>query len=115
MTTDFLIVGGGIGGLVLAELLGRGGKRVVVLERSTGPPPWGRPEVLWPATFELLCQLTPKAQWEQQSVLPLAGIELFDGEQFRWAVSPQILAKAKVQPWSTNPNQTREQLMRLTS
>jgi 2-polyprenyl-6-methoxyphenol hydroxylase-like FAD-dependent oxidoreductase len=47
--------------------------------------------------------------------LPLAGVEFFDGKQFRWAISPQILAEAQVQPWSTNPNQTREQLMRLSS
>ena len=63
MPTDFLIVGGGIGGLVLAELLGRDGKRVVVLERSTGPPPWNRPEVLWPATIELLLSLAPDSAW----------------------------------------------------
>ncbi|MCI0353685.1 MAG: NAD(P)-binding protein, partial [Acidobacteria bacterium] len=49
MDADFVIVGGGIGGTVLAELLGRGGKRVVVLEKSTAPPSWLRPEVLWPA------------------------------------------------------------------
>ncbi len=115
MATDFLIVGGGIGGLVLAELLGRGGKRVVVLERSTGPPPWSRPEILWPATFELLCQLLPRAEWERSAVLPLEGMELFDGQMVRWAVAPEILATAGVQPWSTNPNQTRETLMTLRS
>src|SRR5688500_3803683 len=59
MPTDFLIVGGGIGGLVAAELLGRGGRRVVVLERSVGPPRWTRPEVLWPATMELLASILP--------------------------------------------------------
>jgi 2-polyprenyl-6-methoxyphenol hydroxylase-like FAD-dependent oxidoreductase len=115
MATDFLIVGGGIGGLVLAELLGRGGKRVVVLERSTGPPPWSRPEILWPATFELLCRLLPQAEWVRQAMLPLEGMELFDGQMVRWAVSPQILATAGVQPWSTDPNQTREVLMTLRS
>ena len=115
MTADFLIVGGGIGGLVLAELLGRGGKKVVVLERSTGPPPWNRPEILWPATIELLCTLIPKEQWEQEAALPLAGMELFDGRQFSWVFSPEILQRAQVQPWSTNPNLTRELLMRRTS
>jgi 2-polyprenyl-6-methoxyphenol hydroxylase-like FAD-dependent oxidoreductase len=115
MKTDFVIVGGGIGGLVLAELLGRGGKRVVVLERSTGPPPWNRPEVLWPATIKLLCTLLPRQQWEEEAVLPLGGMELFNGREFVWGISPEILERAGVQPWSTNPNQTRELLMRLSS
>jgi 2-polyprenyl-6-methoxyphenol hydroxylase-like FAD-dependent oxidoreductase len=112
MTTDFLIVGGGIGGLVLAELLARGGKKVVVLERSTGPPPWNRPEVLWPATARLLCTLLPRDQWEAEAVLPLAGVRFFDGEQFRWAIAPEVLQRAKIEPWSTDPNRTRELLMR---
>jgi 2-polyprenyl-6-methoxyphenol hydroxylase-like FAD-dependent oxidoreductase len=47
--------------------------------------------------------------------LPLAGMELFDGRQFSWAFSPEILQRAQVQPWSTNPNLTRELLMRRTS
>ena len=34
MDADFVVVGGGVGGTVLAELLGRSGKRVVVLEKS---------------------------------------------------------------------------------
>lgn len=115
MAPDFLIVGGGIGGLVLAELLGRGGKRVVVLERSTGPPPFSRPEVLWPATIELLCKLLPRAEWEAHLAVPLAGVEIFGGGQFGWAISPEVLQRAQVHPWSTDPNLTRERLMRLGS
>ena len=115
MPADFLIVGGGIGGLVLAELLGRGGKRVTVLERITAAPPWSRPEILWPKTFELLCTLLPRERWEARSVLPLAGVRFFDGREWRWAFSPQMLADAGVQPWSTNPNETRETLMTLSS
>jgi len=115
METDFLIVGGGIGGLVLAELLGRGGKRVVVLERSTASPSWSRPEVLWPATFELLCQLLPKTEWEQEAVVPLRGVEFFDGQQFRAAIDSETLDSIGVQPWSTDPNRTRELLMGLRS
>ena len=115
MSTDFLIVGGGIGGLVLAELLGRGGKKVVVLERSTGPPQWNRPEILWPATIELLTTLAPPAQWFQHAALPLAGMKIWAGRQFAWGMSPQLLDQANVHPWSTDPNQSRELLMRLSS
>jgi 2-polyprenyl-6-methoxyphenol hydroxylase-like FAD-dependent oxidoreductase len=115
MATDVLIVGGGIGGLVLAELLGRGGKRVVVLERSTGPPPFNRPEILWPATIDLLTSLVPRERWLQEAVLPLRGMEFFDGRQFAWGISPEALDRARVQPWSTNPNLTRELLMTLPS
>ncbi len=115
MPTDFLIVGGGIGGLVLAELLGRGGKRVVVLERSTGPPPWNRPEVLWPATIELLLSLAPESTWKEHAAVLLAGVKLFGGQDFVWGISPELLAQAGVHPWSTDPNQSRELLMRLGS
>jgi 2-polyprenyl-6-methoxyphenol hydroxylase-like FAD-dependent oxidoreductase len=115
MAPDVLIVGGGIGGLVLAELLGRGGKKVVVLERSTGPPPWNRPEILWPATQDLLCSLIPRERWLQEAVIPLRGMQFFSGSEFRWAISPEMLERAQIQPWSTNPNLTRELLMRLES
>jgi 2-polyprenyl-6-methoxyphenol hydroxylase-like FAD-dependent oxidoreductase len=112
MATDVLIGGGGIGGLILAELLGRGGRKVIVLERSTGPPPFNRPEVLWPATCDLLCSLIPRERWLQEAVLPLRGMQVFGGREFHWAISPEVLDRAKIQPWSTNPNLTRELLMK---
>ena len=151
MPTDFLIVGGGIGGLVLAELLGRGGKRVIVLERSTGPPPWNRPEVLWPATIELLSTLLPASKWLEHAAVPLTGVKLArphprgresiamtrvhdgaslpqltpdplapgvklaSGTDFVWGISPELLKRAGVHLWSTDPNQSRELLMSLGS
>ena len=59
MSHDILIVGGGIGGAVLANLLARGGKRVAVLEKNLVPPPIARPEILWPHTVQFLRTLIP--------------------------------------------------------
>ncbi len=115
MDADFVIVGGGIGGTVLAELLGRGGKQVVVLEKSTAPPSWLRPEVLWPATIKVLFSLAPQREWEEEAVLAVRGMELHDGAETIAFITPQLLEEAGVQPWFTNPNQTRERLLRLGS
>ena len=113
MHTDFLIVGGGIGGAVLAELLGRGGKKVVLLEKSTGPPSYLRPEILWPATIEVLCSLIPREVWERDAARPLRGIEVSDGERTHRPMTLELLGSIKIQPWFTNPNLTREHLLRL--
>jgi 2-polyprenyl-6-methoxyphenol hydroxylase-like FAD-dependent oxidoreductase len=115
MTPDFVVVGGGIGGAVLAELLGRGGKQIVVLERSFAPPPWVRPELLWPATMEVLFSLSPRELWEQEAALPMRGVEFHDGQRTLPFITADVLQDAQVQPWFTNPNQTREQLLRLGS
>ena len=115
MTPDFVVVGGGIGGAVLAGLLGRGGKQVVVLEKSLAPPPWARPELLWPATMEVLFSLSPRQVWEQEAVLPMRGVEFHDGQRTVPFITADVLRDAHVQPWFTNPNQTREQLLRLGS
>jgi len=115
MTADFLIVGGGIGGAVLAELLGRAGRKVVVLEKSTSRPTWTRPEILWPATVDLLFSLAPREAWEREAMLPLRGIEFFDGERFTPGVAQEQFTEAHVQPWSTDPNATRELLLGLSS
>lgn len=115
MGTDFLVVGGGIGGAVLAELLGRGGKKVVVLEKNTAPPKWVRPEVLWPATAQVMFSLIPAQTLEKEAVLPLRGVDLHDGRRTVSFITPEVLHEAQVQPWSTDPNQTREQFLRLSA
>jgi 6-methylpretetramide 4-monooxygenase len=113
MSADLLVVGGGIGGAVLANLLDRGGKKVVVLEKSITPPNWVRPEVLWPATVQVLFSLGPKQIWEKEALLPMRGVALHDGQRTSSVITPELLQEAQVQPWFTNPNQTREQLLRL--
>jgi 2-polyprenyl-6-methoxyphenol hydroxylase-like FAD-dependent oxidoreductase len=113
LNADVLIVGGGIGGTVLAELLARRGKKVVVLEKGTGPPPWTRPEGLWPATAQLLFTLAPRQRWLAEAMLPLEGIEVFTGRAFYRAVTRKRLDAAGVRLWSTDPNRTRELLLSL--
>ncbi|HEV3121842.1 MAG TPA: FAD-dependent oxidoreductase, partial [Isosphaeraceae bacterium] len=78
MPIDFLIVGGGIGGAVLAHLLSRRGKRVVVLEKSAGPQKLVRPEVLWPPTVELLRSLLSDLDFET-ALIPLRGVAFSRG------------------------------------
>ena len=115
MIADFVVVGGGIGGTVLAELLGRRGKKVIVLEKSTGPPNFIRPEVLWPATMEILFSLIPRETWEKEAVLPMRGVELHDGQRATPLITPELLEEARVRLWCTNPNETRELLLHLSS
>ena len=109
--TDILVVGGGIGGVVLAELLTRAGKRVLVVERSVGPPPFLRPEVLWPAAVQTLFGLRDRADWERDSFQPVGGIVVDFRGQLRSAISPATLRTAGIQPYFENPNQTRESLL----
>jgi 2-polyprenyl-6-methoxyphenol hydroxylase-like FAD-dependent oxidoreductase len=108
MSIDFLIVGGGIGGAVLANLLGRRGKRVVVLEKGHSPVPQNRPEILWPATVEVLRTLIPEhlsSRW----MLPIQGGEVVDGKQTLLRFGPEVFQAAGVQPYSTS--NTRQLLL----
>ena len=113
MRYDVLIAGGGIGGGVLAQLLARGGKRVAVLERSVAPPKWLRPEILWPATVKVLCSLAPREVWARSAFLPLREIRFQLGNEFVPLASQEVFGRPEIQPWFTNPNETREELLRL--
>jgi 2-polyprenyl-6-methoxyphenol hydroxylase-like FAD-dependent oxidoreductase len=115
MTTEFLISGGGIGGAVLAELLARRGKRVLVLERNTTPPSFLRPELMWPATIELLCTLIPRPVWEDEAASPAGGIRVQRGRDDLAELSAGDMRSAGAQPWFVNPNETRELLLRRAS
>jgi 2-polyprenyl-6-methoxyphenol hydroxylase-like FAD-dependent oxidoreductase len=105
---DFLIVGGGIGGAVLANLLGRSGKRVVVVEKSRASAPQMRPEILWPATVQVLRSLLP-ADLEPRWMLPIRGAVVLYRRRPLVQFGPEFFDIAGVQPYSTD--NTRELLM----
>jgi 2-polyprenyl-6-methoxyphenol hydroxylase-like FAD-dependent oxidoreductase len=108
MSIDFLIVGGGIGGAVLANLLGRRGQRVLVLEKARVPAQQTRPEVLWPATVEVLRTLIPE-KLEQRWLLPIRSGVLSCGTQELLRFGSDVFDAAGVQPYSTA--NTRELLL----
>jgi 2-polyprenyl-6-methoxyphenol hydroxylase-like FAD-dependent oxidoreductase len=66
-------------------------------------------------TMDVLFSLSPREVWEQEAVLPMRGVEFHDGRRAVPFLTADVLRDAQVQPWFTNPNQTREQLLRLGS
>jgi 2-polyprenyl-6-methoxyphenol hydroxylase-like FAD-dependent oxidoreductase len=111
LETEILVVGGGIGGVVLAELLARARKRVVVVERSVGPPPFLRPEVLWPSAAQTLFALRDRSEWERDSFRPVGGVTLDRGGRLQPVITAANLRTAGIEPFFENPNQTRETLL----
>ena len=109
---DFVVAGGGIGGSVAGELLARGGKKVLVLERTLAPPAWTRPEIFWPATAEFVKELAAGEAWEKQLASPIEAFDIEDGRGVRELVPAASLSQAGVRPWSTDPNGVRETLLR---
>lgn len=107
MRSDVLIVGGGIGGSVLALALARRGWRVTVLEREATPKHVPRPELLWGSTVVALDRLDVGARVIDQASLPLEGLELRRQDETLLSVSEQDLAAAGAAPRSTDPDRTR--------
>lgn len=110
MPIDFLIVGGGIGGAVLANRLARAGRKVLIVERLPAPTPIVRPEILWPATVEVLRGLLP-ASVEERRHLPVRSVTALVGDRPLLGVGEDVFARVGVRPGSTDPTQTREQLL----
>ena len=113
-TVDAVIAGGGIGGAVLAALLARAGKKVMVLEREARPvlAP-NRAEILWPHTLALLNTLLPAAAWEESAMLPLREVRFAKGNEWLAVFDEEVMAAANVQPFVTQPMRVRETLLGL--
>lgn len=109
--TDVLISGGGIGGAVLAALLVHGGKRVTIVERAMGPPPFLRPELLWPAAIRTLESIRPLEFWERDCLKRAGGITLDRGGKLQPAFTASMFESAGVQPFFEHPNNLRETLL----
>jgi 2-polyprenyl-6-methoxyphenol hydroxylase-like FAD-dependent oxidoreductase len=108
---DFLIVGAGIGGAVLANLLSRAGKRVLVLEREAAPPRIVRPEVLWPATVQFLETILPREDLHDTALLALRGLQFNYKNSARVRVSSASFKRTGIQPWSSHGSMTRAMLL----
>ena len=107
MTTDVLIVGGGIGGAALALALGRRGWSVRVFEREEAPPSVVRPEILQQSTIDALERLGADARLHAEAALPLHRLQLHMGRECILSVDERDLAAADSQPLSTDPVLTR--------
>lgn len=113
---DAIIVGAGIGGAVAGELLARKGRRVLVLERSTGRSGGGigsipRPEILWPRTQQVLAGILGEERLRDELTVPVRKVLLHDGTRWIEFVGAQAMTRAGVQPVSTEPARTRAALL----
>ena len=88
MDAEFLVVGGGLGGGVLAGLLAKAGRRILVLERNPGKTPLVRPEILWPATVEILASLLPEGALAT-SMVPVQAVHVLRGGAPLVRVAPE--------------------------
>ena len=111
-SAECVIVGGGIGGAVLARALARDGHPVVVLERELQPVLAARPEVLARSTIEVFHRLGVGDRIMQEAALPLRGLEAYHiGGKRLFHLSDDTFRQAGAQPYSTDPAATRRILL----
>ena len=111
LRSDCVIVGGGIGGAVLALFLGRAGKHVVLLERETRPPSAGRPEILARSTLEVFHGLSLGERILAEAAVPLEGLELYQAGKLLLHFTHEDFQAEETQPYSTDPSRTRQILL----
>ena len=111
-SADCVIVGGGIGGAVLALTLGRSAHRVVILEREAHPPAVGRPEILARSTIEVFDRLGAGERLMQEAAIPLRRLELWrSGGGCILQLQEEDFRRVGAQPYSTDPAATRRILL----
>lgn len=109
---DCVIVGGGIGGAVLALALGQRGYSVVILERGLNPTNFGRPEVLARTTMEAFDRFGAGSRIRQEAAIPLKHLELCQsGRGQLLQLTQEDFQRADAQPYSTDPARTRRMLL----
>ena len=107
-SADCVIVGSGIGGAVLALILGRAGKHVVILEREEKPIPQPRPEIHAQATLDLYRKLGVADRILREAALPLQGLRLRRrGGPVLIEFNASDFKRFEVQPYSTDPARVR--------
>ena len=112
---DCIIVGGGVAGSVLAGLLGRQGKKVLLLEKTQAPSALVRPEIIWPATTKVLASLIPAKSLAADVLLPLGSVEVLGGRGESLLLSRAFLQRAGIERCSLEPNHLCQQLLSLDS
>ncbi len=110
---DCIIVGGGIGGSVLALALGKKGRSVLMLEREmTTPTSAGRPEILSSFTLAFFKQLGIGKELLADAAEPLSGLKLFHPKKgLLLELTQEDFKRNQVQPHTTDPARTRAILM----
>jgi 2-polyprenyl-6-methoxyphenol hydroxylase-like FAD-dependent oxidoreductase len=107
METDLLIVGGGIGGAVLALILGREGWRVRILEREGRMVDLARPEILQESTLMVLERLGSGPGLREAAARAVRLLEIRLRGEVLFRIDESDLAAARVAPYSTDPRLTR--------
>lgn len=107
---DVIVAGGGIGGAVLARLLSRRKIRVLVLEHDEQHVVRLRPEVLWPATVQLLEELLPHTDRDFWGT-PIEGFVVSEDQHHLLNLGPDFTRDIGIIPVSSNPNRTRLALL----
>lgn len=108
METDVLIAGGGIGGAVLALILGGRGWRVRIIEREGRLIDLARPEIIQETTLSALERLGVGPELRARAARPLRLLELRRAGELLLRIDIDDLAAARVAPHSEDPRITRE-------